>query len=85
MLASDGFPRQSITDILGHAVEADIIIPVVTNRGALSLQRGLLPCSIGRSGSTFYNGAVVQRNELLRAIEITTNSFAYQAEGWSNS
>ena len=28
----------------------------------------------------YYNGAVLQRNELLRTIEITTNSFAYQAE-----
>src|SRR5262249_15282070 len=28
----------------------------------------------------YYNGAVLQRNELLRTIEITTDSFAYQAE-----
>jgi hypothetical protein len=28
----------------------------------------------------YYNGAVLQRNDLLRAIEIRTNSFAYQAE-----
>src|SRR5215813_1670893 len=30
----DGFPGQSIAEILGHAGEADIIIPIVTNRGA---------------------------------------------------
>jgi hypothetical protein len=34
MLPCDnGFPGQSIAEILGHAGEADIIIPIVTNRG----------------------------------------------------
>ena len=28
----------------------------------------------------YYNGAVLQRNDLLRSIEIRTDSFAYQAE-----
>src|SRR5262245_9456412 len=30
----DGFPGQSIAEILSHAGKADIIIPIVTNRGA---------------------------------------------------
>jgi glycosyltransferase involved in cell wall biosynthesis len=88
MLPCDnGFPGQSIAEILGHAGEADIIIPIVTNRGARHWLR-----AFASEGFTtllnwtfwlnvgYYNGAVLQRNELLRTIEITTNSFAYQAE-----
>jgi dolichol-phosphate mannosyltransferase len=83
----DGFPAQSIAEIISHAGEADIIIPVVTNPGARSWLR-----AFASKGFTtllnwtfwlkvgYYNGAVLQRNELLRGIEITTNSFAYQAE-----
>jgi dolichol-phosphate mannosyltransferase len=83
----DGFPEQSIAEILGHAGEADIIIPIVTNRSARHWFR-----AFASKGFTtllnwafwldvgYYNGAVLQRNELLRTIEITTNSFAYQAE-----
>jgi glycosyltransferase involved in cell wall biosynthesis len=83
----DGFPAQSITEIVSHAGEADIIIPIVTNPGARSRLR-----AFASKGFTtllnwafwlnvgYYNGAVLQRNELLRTIEITTNSFAYQAE-----
>jgi len=83
----DGFPGQSIAEILGHAGEADIIIPIVTNRGA----RHWLRAFASKGFTTllnwtfwlnvgYYNGAVLQRNELLRTVEITTNSFAYQAE-----
>ena len=83
----DGFPGQSIAEIVSHAGEADIIIPVVTNPSARSWLR-----AFASKGFTtllnwmfwlnvgYYNGAVLQRNELLRSIEITTNSFAYQAE-----
>ena len=83
----DGFPGYSIAEILGHAGDADIIIPIVTNRGARHWFR-----AFASKGCTtllnwafwlnvgYYNGAVLQRNELLRTIEITTNSFAYQAE-----
>jgi glycosyltransferase involved in cell wall biosynthesis len=83
----DGFPGQSIAEILSHAGEADIIIPIVTNPGARSWFR-----AFASNGFTtllnwmfwlnvgYYNGAVLQRNDLLRAVEIRTNSFAYQAE-----
>src|SRR5262245_27524748 len=83
----DGFPAQSIAEIVSHAGEADIIIPVVTNPSGRSWLRAL-----ASKGFTtllnwafwlnvgYYNGAVLQRNDLLRTIEITTNSFAYQAE-----
>jgi glycosyltransferase involved in cell wall biosynthesis len=83
----DGFPGQSIAEIISHAGKADIIIPIVTNPGARSRFR-----AFASKGFTtllnwtfwlnvgYYNGAVLQRNDLLRSIEITTNSFAYQAE-----
>jgi glycosyltransferase involved in cell wall biosynthesis len=83
----DGFPGPSIAEIISHAGEADIIIPIVINLGARHWFR-----AFASKGFTtllnwafwlnvgYYNGAVLQRNELLRTIEITTNSFAYQAE-----
>jgi glycosyltransferase involved in cell wall biosynthesis len=83
----NGFPTQSIAEILAHAGEADIIIPVVTN----TADRGWLRAWTSRCFTTllnwvfwlkvgYYNGAVLHRTELLRTVEITTNSFAYQAE-----
>jgi glycosyltransferase involved in cell wall biosynthesis len=83
----DGFPAQSISEIVRHAGEADIIIPIVTNRG----ERHWFRAFASKGFTTllnwtfwlhvgYYNGAVLQRNDLLRTIEITTNSFAYQAE-----
>jgi glycosyltransferase involved in cell wall biosynthesis len=83
----DGFPGRSIAEIISHAGQADIIIPIVTNTGTRSRFRAL-----ASKGFTtllnwafwlnvgYYNGAVLQRNDLLRSIEIRTNSFAYQAE-----
>jgi glycosyltransferase involved in cell wall biosynthesis len=83
----DGFPAQSIAEIISHAGEADVIIPIVTNPGARSWFRAfaskgftmllnwLFWLNVG-----YYNGAVLQRNDLLRSIEIKTDSFAYQAE-----
>jgi len=83
----DGFPGQSIAEIVSHAGEADIIIPIVTNprarsrlrafasRGFTTLLNWTFWLNVG-----YYNGAVLQRNDLLRGVEITTNSFAYQAE-----
>jgi len=83
----DGFPSQSIAEILSHAGEADLIIPIITNPGARSWLR-----ACASKGFTillnwmfwldvgYYNGAVLQRNDLLRTVKITTDSFAYQAE-----
>jgi dolichol-phosphate mannosyltransferase len=83
----DGFPGESIAEIISHAGEADIIIPVVTNPGARSWYRAFASKAFTTLlnwtfwlNVGYYNGAVLQRNELLRGIEITTNSFAYQAE-----
>lgn len=83
----DGFPSESIVEIMRHAGEADIIIPIILNPGVRAWHR-----AIASKGFTtllnwlfwmevgYYNGAVLQRTDLLRTIEIKTNSFAYQAE-----
>lgn len=83
----DGFPAESIAEILSHAGEADIIIPVVANQAVRTRFRAL-----ASKGFTvllnwifwldvgYYNGAVLHRSDLLRTIEISTNSFAYQGE-----
>lgn len=83
----DGFPAESISVIVSLAGTADIIIPIVTNPGVRAWYR-----AIGSLCFTvvlnwlfwlhvgYYNGAVLQRRDLLQAIEIKTNSFAYQAE-----
>jgi len=83
----DGFPAESIAEILRHTGEADIIIPVVTNQGVRTRFR-----TLASKGFTvllnwlfwldvrYYNGAVLHRTDLLRTIEIKTNSFAYQGE-----
>jgi glycosyltransferase involved in cell wall biosynthesis len=83
----NGFPTQSIAEILGRAGEADIIIPVVTNTADRRWMRAWASrCFTALLNWAFwlkigyYNGAVLHRTELLRTIEITTNSFAYQAE-----
>jgi glycosyltransferase involved in cell wall biosynthesis len=83
----DGFPAQSIAEVLAHIGEADIIIPIVTNTGARTRFRALTSRSFTALLNWlfwlkvgYYNGAVLQRTELLRTVEITTNSFAYQAE-----
>ena len=83
----DGFPAPSIAEIIRHAGEADIVIPVVTNSGVRARHRAL-----ASKGFTtllnwlfwldigYYNGAVLHQTAQLHTIEIKTNSFAYQAE-----
>src|SRR5258708_26724523 len=83
----DGFPAASIAEILNHAGEADIIIPLVINPGVrtpfrafaskvfTTLLNWLFWLNVG-----YYNGAVLHRRALLDTVEITTNGFAYQAE-----
>jgi glycosyltransferase involved in cell wall biosynthesis len=83
----DGFPAESIAEILRRAGEADIVIPVVANpgvrtwfrtaasKGFTTLLNWLFWLEVG-----YYNGAVLHRTALLHTIEIKTDSFAYQAE-----
>jgi len=83
----DGFPADSIAEIMRHAGEADIIIPVVINSGVRSWFRAVASRGFTTLlnwlfwlGVGYYNGAVLHRTALLQTIEIRTNSFAYQAE-----
>ena len=83
----DGFPTESIAQILRHVGEADIIIPIVTNQAVRTRFRAFASkCFTALLNWTFwlnvgyYNGAVLQRTDLMRTIEIKTNSFAYQGE-----
>ena len=83
----DGFPSQSIAEVLSHAGEADIIIPIVTNQAVRTRFRAFASkCFTALLNWMFwlnvgyYNGAVLQRTDLMRTIEIRTNSFAYQGE-----
>jgi len=83
----NGFPVESIVEILRHAGRADIVIPIVTNsgdrtrfrawasRGFTAMLNGMFGLDVG-----YYNGAVLHRTALLRTIEIRTDGFAYQAE-----
>lgn len=80
-------PRSSLIPILRKAGEADIIIPYVTNpqtrswrRRVVSLAFTSLMNTLFRLNVPYFNGTVLHKTDLLRSIEIQTNSFAYQAE-----
>jgi glycosyltransferase involved in cell wall biosynthesis len=80
-------PARGIVPILKCAGQADIVIPYVTNAEVRSFARrmasrgfvGLMNALFGLD-VPYYNGLVVHRLDLLRGIEIETDSFAYQAE-----
>jgi len=83
----DGFPPDSIAEIIRHAGEADIIIPIVTNSAVRTWSRTIISKSFTALLNWmfwldvgYYNGAVLQRTALVQSIEIKTDSFAYQAE-----
>ena len=80
-------PAHGITPIIAAAGEADIVIPYVTNPEVRSLKRRFasrgfvwLMNSLFGLKVPYYNGLVVHRLDLLRQIELETDSFAYQAE-----
>jgi glycosyltransferase involved in cell wall biosynthesis len=80
-------PAHGIAPIIAAADSADMVIPYVTNpevrnlprrlasRGFVALMNRLFGLEV-----PYYNGLVVHRLDLLREIEIETDSFAYQAE-----
>ena len=83
----DGFPAGSIAEILSHAGKADIIIPEIMNSGVRTPLRVLVSRGFTALVNTlfwldvrYYNGAVLHRTKLIQGTEITTDSFAYQAE-----
>lgn len=83
----NAYPWEGIARILLWVGRSDIVIPYFSNPEARTWQRQLVS-----SGFTFvintifgldvpyFNGPVLHKVELLRDIEIKTNSFAYQAE-----
>jgi dolichol-phosphate mannosyltransferase len=80
-------PAHGITPILAAVSSADMVIPYVTNPQVRSLSRRLashgfvvLMNALFGLRVPYYNGLVVHRLDLLREIEIETDSFAYQAE-----
>jgi glycosyltransferase involved in cell wall biosynthesis len=80
-------PHGSLIPILRKAGEADIIIPYVTNpetrswrRRAVSFAFTTLMNTLFRLNVPYFNGTVLHKTDLLKSIEIQTNSFAYQAD-----
>lgn len=83
----NAYPREGIDRILARAGEADIVIPFFANPEARTWQRQLASRGFTFVINTlfgldvpYFNGPVLHKVELLREIEIKTNSFAYQAE-----
>ncbi len=80
-------PAHGISPIIAAVDTADMVIPYVTNpevrsfprrlasRGFVVIMNALFDLKV-----PYYNGLVVHRLDLLREIEIETDSFAYQAE-----
>ena len=80
-------PAHGISPIIAAADRADMVIPYVTNPEVRSFMRRLASRGFVVIMNTlfglevpYYNGLVVHRLDLLREIEIETDSFAYQAE-----
>ena len=79
-----GSAMQAPFDAIG---QADIVLPYPTNPEARSPLRNLVSRSyVGLLNRLFglkvryYNGTVIHKTDILRQIEISTNSFAYQSE-----
>ncbi|MGH6975948.1 MAG: glycosyltransferase family 2 protein [Stellaceae bacterium] len=80
-------PHEGISPILRKAGEADIIIPYLANPEKRSKRRRVVSRTFTAVINLlfglhvpYYNGLVLHKRDLLRTIEITTDSFAYQAE-----
>lgn len=80
-------PHEGISPILRKAGEADIVIPYLANPEKRSKRRRVVSRTFTAMMNLFfglrvpyYNGLVLHKTDLLRTIEITTDSFAYQAE-----
>jgi glycosyltransferase involved in cell wall biosynthesis len=79
-------PRHAIEAPLELVGKADMVVPYPTNdsrpmyRRALSSAYTQLLNSIFRLDLPYFNGTVLHRVDLLRSIEIKTDSFSYQTE-----
>lgn len=85
--ADNEHPVEGLLPILQARGKADIIIPFVINPEIRARHRRIISkCYIGLVNFLFaqkipyYNGLVLQRTELLRSIEIQTDSFSFQTE-----
>ena len=85
--ADNEHPVDGMLPILRARGQADIIIPFVTNPEIRALHRRVISkCYVGLVNLFFaqkipyYNGLVLQRTELLRSIEVRTDSFSFQTE-----
>jgi glycosyltransferase involved in cell wall biosynthesis len=80
-------PRSALAAPFDAIGKADLIVPYPTNPQARSAARtfisrsyvALLNAMFGLR-LRYYNGTVIHRTELLRTIDIETDSFAYQSE-----
>jgi len=77
----------SIENITSHAGEAEIVIPVLVDQTGRPWLRRFTSRTFTFVVNTlfgltirYYNGAVLHRTDLVKSVDILTNSFAYQAE-----
>ena len=77
----------NLVNIISHVGEADIIVPVLVARGERPWLRRLtsrtftlVVNALFNLNVRYYNGSVIHRTDLIRGVNIRTNSFAYQAE-----
>ena len=85
--ADNEHPVEGLLPILRARGKADIIIPFVINPEIRALHRRIISkCYVGLVNFLFgqnipyYNGLVLQRTDLLRSIDIQTDSFSFQTE-----
>jgi dolichol-phosphate mannosyltransferase len=86
--ADNEHPVEGLLPILQARGRADIIIPFIINPEVRARHRRIISkCYVGLVNFLFgqkipyYNGLVLHRTELLRSIDIKTDSFSYQTEG----
>lgn len=78
---------ESITLILKHTGEADIVLSYTTNKTARPMSRRIISASFTKLlnilfgfNLKYYIGMVVYETSLVKNVKMTTNSFAFQAE-----
>ena len=77
----------NLINIMSHVGQADIIVPVLTAGGERPWLRRVASRAFTMTVNTlfnlqvnYYNGSVIHRTDLIRQVDIRTNSFAYEAE-----
>lgn len=77
----------NLVTIMSHVGQADIIVPVLMAGGERPWLRRVASRAFTRTVNAlfdlkvnYYNGSVIHRTDLIRKVDIRTNSFAYEAE-----